>query len=637
MKQKEILTKLIDDYLENDKIDGAFYINGQWGIGKTKFILDYIDYRNSKVIKKVNKEVGCKNIYVSLNGIKSKEEISSIILAQIHPTLAKISNSSLAKIVKTIGKSLNFDLKIFSVDFEKISFDSLCKIDDGIILYFDDLERCLLNVCETLGYINQFVEQDKIKVIILGNDSEIKNYSDKDAIFKDKLIAALLSITETKNNIKINDYNSIENIKSVYEQKCDEVASKQYYEVIKEKVIWYEYNFYFEKEIVMEHIFQNDESNIYTEAKTLIEALIEYSQCVNIRTYKCAKSNIDYFYNNFAVKSNKEIRKYLICNIIWETIRCKNPNLLEESNFKNERVYFKYITKCDCLFYFFKSIHDFVFFGTLNESMLKKELSFLRNDLKNNKDANSVPILRDLNKKYWNQLDDVDLCTKITQMLNDTKEKKIPFKFYPVVLKNYYTFKDDYSEFENPKTSKEELKKIMISNINSCPSIIDDLNKNELFFEKGSIKEAYDEIFETINLHNREINSKVEISLIKNNISKLTTKDFDKMSISALNDKCFLSKFTMDELLEFIKDSSNEELVNFRVLLNTIYDRNNISLFRSDYDVICNIIDYLSKLCNEGNGIIRKKNLSLLKEMLEQYKIQITKINKAKFSIQGIV
>jgi len=44
---------------------------------------------------------------------------------------------------------------------------------ENYILIFDDLERCNMNVNEILGYINSFVEHDKVKTLIVANQKEI--------------------------------------------------------------------------------------------------------------------------------------------------------------------------------------------------------------------------------------------------------------------------------------------------------------------------------------------------------------------------------------------------------------------------------------------------------------------------------
>ncbi|MEG2310344.1 P-loop NTPase fold protein, partial [Chryseobacterium sp.] len=76
-----------------------------------------------------------------------------------------------------------------------IKLPDYLKIDDNFILIFDDLERCELKIEETLGYINYFVEQENIKVLVVSNDSEIEK-SDSFLNKKEKLIGATFNYTE---------------------------------------------------------------------------------------------------------------------------------------------------------------------------------------------------------------------------------------------------------------------------------------------------------------------------------------------------------------------------------------------------------------------------------------------------------
>lgn len=50
--------------------------------------------------------------------------------------------------------------------------ESFLPINNSILI-FDDLERCDCSINEILGYINSFVEHEKMKVIIVANQEEI--------------------------------------------------------------------------------------------------------------------------------------------------------------------------------------------------------------------------------------------------------------------------------------------------------------------------------------------------------------------------------------------------------------------------------------------------------------------------------
>jgi hypothetical protein len=61
-----------------------------------------------------------------------------------------------------------------SSDDNKIDYSRVFSVKDKV-LCFDDLERANINVVDILGYINNFVEHDNIKTIIICNEKEISN------------------------------------------------------------------------------------------------------------------------------------------------------------------------------------------------------------------------------------------------------------------------------------------------------------------------------------------------------------------------------------------------------------------------------------------------------------------------------
>ena len=55
---------------------------------------------------------------------------------------------------------------------DKIDYAEFFSTDDKV-LCFDDLERANVDVIDILGYINNFVEHDHIKTIIICNEKEL--------------------------------------------------------------------------------------------------------------------------------------------------------------------------------------------------------------------------------------------------------------------------------------------------------------------------------------------------------------------------------------------------------------------------------------------------------------------------------
>jgi hypothetical protein len=140
----------------------AVVLNGAWGIGKTF------------LIKKILDEYFHKNdgyVYLSLYGITSTEEIDEALIAAVYPILG-------LKGVKIAGRVLKSVLKFKGVETDLKPSDFLSKYKTKLFV-FDDLERCEVKpLNKVLGYINEFVEHDGCKVLIIANEKEIDEGED---------------------------------------------------------------------------------------------------------------------------------------------------------------------------------------------------------------------------------------------------------------------------------------------------------------------------------------------------------------------------------------------------------------------------------------------------------------------------
>ena len=181
---KEI-DNFLDNYIKDTIYDYAVMIDGEWGSGKTFYIKNYVERKGREE----------NFIYVSLYGIKDTEDISNIIFSQIIRQMnlykivdEKVSEGRLRKVGNVGGKLLSDFLKNKGLDFKEIKKASVEAI--GFSKYkfiFDDLERCSCDINEVLGYINNLVEHNGVKVILIANESEIKNIAY--GKIKEKLVA----------------------------------------------------------------------------------------------------------------------------------------------------------------------------------------------------------------------------------------------------------------------------------------------------------------------------------------------------------------------------------------------------------------------------------------------------------------
>jgi hypothetical protein len=197
----EHITKFLDYYIELESSpEYAVMLRGAWGSGKTFFINEYIDTRNEADF-----------LRVSLYGVSSTEEVNESFFQQLYPILgsktAKIAGKFLKGIVKaTIKIDLDkidgtFDI---SADPKNTEVPIFLRGIEKKIIVVDDLERCKIPLKVVLGFLNQFVENKGLKMIILANETEIlKSQSEEHrdyAIIKEKLIGKSFDVLPDTNS-----------------------------------------------------------------------------------------------------------------------------------------------------------------------------------------------------------------------------------------------------------------------------------------------------------------------------------------------------------------------------------------------------------------------------------------------------
>ena len=227
------IEEYLDYYCSTELPRSAVLLKGQWGSGKTWFIKQYYKKNNPREIDiwkdpvdllllgelwhKVNvvgkawryffkkEQISSKKLlYVSLYGLDTLSSIDEAIFQELHPLWGSEQVRIAGNIIKGfLNGSLKIDLNgtgkdiaswnIKIPDLPRKAKDSNKKETNKRILIFDDLERCSINISDLLGYINQFVEHQNLKIIILADESKISD--NKDYLnFKEKLVGKTFNI-----------------------------------------------------------------------------------------------------------------------------------------------------------------------------------------------------------------------------------------------------------------------------------------------------------------------------------------------------------------------------------------------------------------------------------------------------------
>ena len=230
----EDLVESILDYVRSDYTDYAIMINGEWGSGKTYFW-------NNKIRPKIDgmQFNGKKysTIYMSLYGISNLEEISKKIFIET----AQMMDKNVKKHIEDTGKysipeyaktGLNMARTLgISTNNEKVNYEKFFATNDKV-LCFDDLERANVDVIDILGYINNFVEHDHIKTIIICNEKELATKLKNSNLEMKTFIATY--ILDKEGNLSNDKKPMVERIQDKIEYVFDKAND---YERIKEKLI----------------------------------------------------------------------------------------------------------------------------------------------------------------------------------------------------------------------------------------------------------------------------------------------------------------------------------------------------------------------------------------------------------------
>ena len=147
-----------DYFADKRRADHAVMLHGAWGIGKSTFVRE--------LLKELETQHGQKRlVYVSLAGLSSVAEFDDAVAAAMFPFIKSDLTAGTMKLAGVLARR-------FGVDADIKLTDAVQKLNAALYV-FDDLERCRATVDVSLGYINQFVEHDSCKVLIIADEDEI--------------------------------------------------------------------------------------------------------------------------------------------------------------------------------------------------------------------------------------------------------------------------------------------------------------------------------------------------------------------------------------------------------------------------------------------------------------------------------
>lgn len=632
----EELIECICDYVKKPYADYAVMINGEWGSGKTYFWNNKLRSRLEAITINGKKY---KTIYMSLYGINSLEEISKKIFIETNPLISKTlkkfvdtrEGNLIPEYVKT-GLDMANLFGTMTFNNEKVDFSKLFAIDDKI-LCFDDLERANVDVIDILGYINNFVEHDGIKTIVICNEKELATkFKNTNKEFKTFIATYIL---DKENKLKPDEKgifklgektDSQVPLGNLIESKISEIFDKvNAYERIKEKLIGETFEYipeysYILSGMIMNYAYNEKLSDFFKRNNSLIIAAFNKSETRNLRILKHALADFEKIFDNI-MKDYPDIPLNVLKNILTFTIavsfEIKAGNVSKEklkeinnnaeynsvvftSKILNDKNQF-YLREFDNKYFlnntsnirFFKFVEVYIrtrrFDEKLYKDNMKEATEFLdSSNAEKNKKYKSI-----LSGEYL-KVSDFDFNVLVRQVLEEIRLGQVKFNEY-VQLFSIYKY---FVSTELLEVSVSELKQTFISGMQLSAAELtnDTCIPNNIQFDTDDkdvldIKNQYNKIkIQVI----EDMALKKAVDLFKSIPTDMP--QFYKDIVGDYKELPIFSKYDMQDLYNRLDVTLNYDLYNILNMFTVRY-KNKEELLKLD-------IENLNKLCE----IIRKNN-----------------------------
>ena len=528
------LIESILDYVRSDYTDYAIMINGEWGSGKTYFW-------NNQIKKKIESlKLNGKRfttIYMSLYGISNLEEISKKIFMET----SQLMDRNLRKYMNANGQTTIPEYAKTGIDMAnffgngsnggKLDYEEFFSTDDKV-LCFDDLERANVDVIDILGYINNFVEHDHIKTIIICNEKELSTKIKNSNLEMKTFIATYL--LDKQGELNNSDKPMVEKIQQKIEHVFDKAID---YERIKEKLVGETFEYAPQFDYIINGILMRFENNIelirfLRENTELIITTFKKSGTRNLRILKHALNDFYKIYeevNKFYPNTNNRVMQTMLIFTIAVSFEIKAGKITKEKfkNIKDNEEYKSilvssrvlmdnrqfYIKEFDGNYYynfkadyrFFKFIEYYVRTRIFDMKLFKAEMENVNASPK----AKKVPSYKKIIvEEYWKVQDD-QFIKIVDETLDEVKKGEIELIDIVKLFEYFVYFSKSGLITNDIKTLKTVfLNGMNLSSLHSkyCPNVDEEMGK--VIIRDDSVEyyeEEMQEIFERFGELNEQL------------------------------------------------------------------------------------------------------------------------------------
>ena len=527
------LIESILDYVRSDYTDYAIMLNGEWGSGKTYFW-------NNQIKKKIDTMTlngkRFTTIYMSLYGISNLEEISKKIFMET----SQLMNRNLRKYMDANGQTTIPEYAKTGIDManffgagsnsSKIDYEEFFSTDDKV-LCFDDLERANVDVIDILGYINNFVEHDHIKTIIICNEKELSTKIKSSNLEMKTFIATYL--LDKQGELNKADKPMVEKIQDKIEHVFDKAND---YERIKEKLVGETFEYAPQFDYIINGILMRYESDrelirFLRENTELIISTFKKSGTRNLRILKHALNDFSKIFNEVNKvypNTNNRVMQTMLIFTIAVSFEIKAGKITKEKfkNIENNEEYKSilvssrvlmdnrqfYIKEFDGNYYynfktdyrFFKFIEYYVRTRIFDMKIFKADMDAVNTSPNSKK----VPAYKKiLVEEYWKVQDD-----KFTEIVNESLDEVINGKLELIDVVKLFEYFVYFSKSNLIVQDIETLKSIFLNGMNVsslhskyCKNYDEELGKVSIRDDEQDIDIELDEILERFKKLNQQL------------------------------------------------------------------------------------------------------------------------------------
>lgn len=636
--QKEEIAQAVRDYINNDKAKYAVLINGVWGSGKTYF---YEHYLKDEITKIENGRNDRKvNVYISLYGISSTEQLSKEIITNYLVKVKLHGNKKMDKLYNQIEKSIGIISKMFLFSFNCLSVDfdkGLKEIKNNIefkdmVICLDDFERCSVPINELFGTINNLVEHCNCKVIILADEDNIgKMYANTNIETKYLTLLMGRSLKTKKRNKKDNkaSKNDNENDLTIEELKKlnEEIYSENYiYKDIKEKIVGLSLKYTPALKNEFELIISDTVKSLELAEKLLHEkeSILEYmDKCgnSNIRIMRTWLIHFERIYKviikNFSDNQHNKYLNEVFDRFAIYTIRVacalgKNKHL---GDWEDE-IEVGYISLEDDFFMRrqgFRFVDDLFKDSIFDEHRICHAAKVIIEEQIIKEEAKRDSLGRQAYEKLsqWYYLEDEEIKQNLLELKEEIKSDHFKPQNYQNIIAMLVILLQEKCTDEN---FIEEILNIFKTKLNNITGKIDVENFRHDFSHQGSLDlfhQYYDPIYSVIVEKNRTTD-KQEINQDYSNgeeFLKYCNENYDKF----IGKKTFISYIDLDKILDIIQKKDIRGIYDVARGFEKIYYSSNFyEFYADDVSMLKNLAKCLAELNLISASKTRKKAVDYL-------------------------